>query len=139
MQLRHYGEFGADQVRAWLEGLFGRVVDAAERRDLSNIIAFAKQIAEERFHAGFDLSEVQVAFNTLEESMWGQILESIEPGELGESLGLVGTILGCGKDALARHYASLAATRHAPSLNLRALLTGGELAWTAVGARPDSP
>jgi len=128
MQLRHYGQAGQDQVDVWLEGLFDEVAYAAERRNLSKMISFAQQIAEERFHAGFDLSEVQAAFNALEESMWARILESLGPQELGEALGLVGTILGCGKDALARRYVSLAAARHAPSLNLRALLTGGKLA-----------
>jgi hypothetical protein len=126
LQLPHYAQIDGEQVRAWLEGLFDHVADAAERRDLSKMIGFAQQIAEERFHAGFDLSEVQVAFNTLEESMWARVLACVEPEQLGEALGLVGTILGCGKDALARRYVSLAAERHLPSLNLRALLAGGD-------------
>jgi hypothetical protein len=39
-------------------------------------------------------------------------------------LGLVSTILGAAKDALAREYVSLATHRHAGSLDLRALFAG---------------
>jgi hypothetical protein len=39
-------------------------------------------------------------------------------------LGLVSTILGAAKDAVARRYVSLAAHTHARSLDLRALFTG---------------
>ena len=33
---------------------------------------------------------------------------TVPPGELAEALGLVGTVLGAAKDALARAYVSLA-------------------------------
>jgi hypothetical protein len=41
-----------------------------------------------------------------------------------EALGLVGTVLGCGKDLLARQYVSLATKTHTPSLDLHALFAG---------------
>jgi hypothetical protein len=41
-----------------------------------------------------------------------------------QTLGVVSTILGAGKDALAREYVSLATNAHAPSLDLRALFAG---------------
>jgi len=44
--------------------------------------------------------------------------------ELAESLGLLTTVLGVGKDALARTYVSLASHEHVPSLDLRALFEG---------------
>jgi hypothetical protein len=69
---------------------------------------------------------VQAAFNALEEATWTCLLARVEPSELAESLGLVSTILGAAKDALARRYVSLAAHTHAPSLDLRALFTGIE-------------
>ncbi len=47
-----------------------------------------------------------------------------EPTHYAETLGHVSTILGAGKDALARRYVSLATDTRAPSLDLRALFTG---------------
>lgn len=46
------------------------------------------------------------------------------PSELAECIGLLGTVLGVGKDALARSYVSLASHRHVPSLDLSALCEG---------------
>jgi hypothetical protein len=90
------------------------------------MVAYAEAVAEERFHAGYDLSEVQAAFNALEESIWTRAVAILAPGELAQTLGLVSTALGCGKDALARKYVSLATRTHAPSLDLRALFSGSE-------------
>jgi hypothetical protein len=44
--------------------------------------------------------------------------------DLLEAAGLVGTILGAGKDALARAWVSLATSQHVPSLDLTALFDG---------------
>ena len=83
-----------------------------------------QQIAAERFTSGYDLSEVQNAFNALEGAIWTRVFAALEPGQYAEALGLVTTILGAGKDALAREYVSLATDTHAPSLDLRALFAG---------------
>jgi hypothetical protein len=64
----------------------------------------------------------------LEETLWTWIVRELSPGQLGEALGLVGTVLGAGKDELARTYVALASRSHAPSLNLEALFRG---AWSA--------
>jgi hypothetical protein len=44
----------------------------------------------------------------------------------GRSDGLLSTILGFGKDALARRYLHLSSQRHVPSLDLSALLAATE-------------
>ena len=113
------------EVRRRLEALFDHVVDGVADRELTSIVAYAEDVAEERFD-GYDLSEVQVAFNALEEATWTRMIDVLQPAQLAEALGLVSTILGCGKDALARKYVALATQAHAPSLNLRALFTGAE-------------
>ena len=120
----HYDGAGAPEVRRRLEALLDRLLNALTHRDLAPIVVYAQEIAEERFEAGYDLAEVQSAFNALEEAAWARLLARVEPTELAESLGLVSTILGAAKDALARRYVSLAAHTHAPSLDLRALFTG---------------
>jgi hypothetical protein len=88
------------------------------------MVAHADSIARERFNAGYDLWEVQTAFNVLEEAIWLRLMKELPPAELPEALGLVSTILGIGKDTLARRYVSLAAKTKVTSLNLQSLFTG---------------
>ena len=70
------------------------------------------------------IGEVQTAFNVLEESMWRHVVAEVPTDELVESLGLLSTVLGVGKDVLARTYVSLASHEHVTSLDLRALFEG---------------
>lgn len=122
--LAHYDAAGAEQSRLRLEALFDIVVTCLRSRELGPIAAHAEQLAHERFEAGFDIGELQTAFNVLEESIWLEITSSIQPEELVEALGLVTTVLGVGKDALARTYVSLASREHVTSLDLRAMFEG---------------
>jgi hypothetical protein len=125
-QPSHYQSAGPDEVRRRLEALFDRLVETATSHNLQPMISYAQDVAQKRFTAGYDLFEVQTAFNALEEAAWARILSELEPSEYAEKLGLVTTILGTGKDALARTYVSLAAQAHVPSLDMRALFAGTE-------------
>lgn len=120
----HYRSAGAAEVRRRLETLFDHLTAAVASRDLTGMVEYAQSVAGERFDAGYDLAEVQTAFNALEEATWSRTLESVPPDQLADALGSVGTVLGCGKDALARTYVSRAAHTHAPSLDLRTLFRG---------------
>lgn len=124
MHARHYETAGADEVRQRLSVLFDQLIEALTAHDLRPIIAHAQRVAEERFAAGYDLSEVQIAFNALEEATWTRVLDGLNSSQFAEALGLITTVLGAGKDALARRYVSLAANIHAPSLDLRTLFAG---------------
>lgn len=126
MHARHYESAGASEVRQRLEALYDHLLDALRSRNLGPIVAYAEQVARERFNAGYDLSEVQTAFNALEEATWSRIFAGLQPTQFAEALGLVSTILGAAKDALARTYVSLATNSHAPSLDLQALFAGTE-------------
>jgi hypothetical protein len=121
---RHYESAGAGESRQRLEMLFDQLVAAVSARDVSSVVAYAGVVAQERFEAGYDLSEVQAAFNTLEAATWRRILADLEADDLAEALGLVSTVFGAAKDALGRQYVSLATRTRAPSLNLRALFAG---------------
>ena len=124
MHAHHYETAGVEEVRQRLSVLLDQLIDGLAARDLEPIIAYAGRVAEERFTAGYDLSEVQIAFNALEEATWTRVLQGLDSSEFAEALGLISTVLGAGKDALARRYVSLAANTHAPSLDLRALFAG---------------
>lgn len=122
--LSHYEAVGGETRRQRLEQLFDLVARAVAERNLTPVLHSAEQIARERFAAGFDLLEVQAAFNVLEEALWRTLVAEVPPAALGEALGLVGTALGAGKDRLAATYVALASRTHTPSLDLRALFAG---------------
>ena len=123
--LRHYADAGTDAARERLGQLYALVVESVSTRDLVAMIDHSTKVAHERFDAGFDISEVQTAFNVLEEAIWAKVIEAVAPRDLAEALGLVGTVLGAGRDALACTYVSLATHQHVPSLDLSALFRGG--------------
>ena len=122
--LGHYESVGPAELRRRLEALFDIVLECLRSRRLDLIITYAAQVAHDRFGAGFGIGEVQTAFNVLEESMWHHVVVAVSNDELAESLGLLTTVLGVGKDALARTYVSLASHEHVSSLDLRALFEG---------------
>ena len=122
--IQHYKAAGEMLTRERLEGLFDLVVDAIGNRDLSGVSTYAEAVAEERFSEGFDISEVQAAFNALEASMWRQVVASAKPEELAEATGLLNTVLGFGKDVLARAYVSLASQHRVRSLDLTEMFAG---------------
>lgn len=120
----HYERSGETFTRERLAELFDLVVTALRDRQLEPVTRYCEEVAEQRFRAGFGLVEVQTAFNVLEEAMWGRVVAGLEPSELAEAVGLLSTILGHGKDVLARRYVSLASQRHVQSLDLSALFAG---------------
>jgi hypothetical protein len=122
--LEHYEAAGLEATRARLQLLYDLTVQCVKDRNLAPLQEHAEAIARERFNAGFDLAEVQTAYNVLEEVIWKRIFWNLPPEQLAEGLGLVGTALGAGKDRLAQAYVSLASKSRAPSLNLQALFKG---------------
>ena len=115
---------GKNLTRQALADLFSLVVTSIRTRDLAAMSAYSDGIAVERFNDGYDISEVQMAFNSLEEAMWRRVVSAEPPDDIAEAIGLLSTVLGYGKDTVARKYLSLAYKRHVPSLDLSALFAG---------------
>jgi hypothetical protein len=124
--MKHYEAAGPEHMHQRLRALYTLTARAVKERNLGPMVAHADSVAVERFNAGYDLWEVQTAFNVLEEVLWQRILKALPPEEFAEALGLVSTVLGAGKDALARKYVTLASKSRAPSLDLQKLFTGAE-------------
>lgn len=120
----HYDSAGEEVTRDRLAVLADLVADAVAERDLTAITTYCTKLAGERFHAGFDISEVQAAFNALELVLWHQIVAGASPEDLAEAIGMLSTVLGHSKDTLAREWVSLSSQRHVSSLDLSALFTG---------------
>ncbi len=124
---KHYEEAGREHVHQRLKALYVLTMRGVKERNLGPMVAHAENIARERFSAGYDLWEVQTAFNLLEEAIWKRILKELPAAEFAEALGLVSTVLGVGKDTLARRYVSLATKAKTPSLNMQSLFSGTEI------------
>jgi hypothetical protein len=123
-RVRHYGSLAPDVLRQRLEALYDSLLQAAARRDLGEMLEYARRLAKERFSNGVGLAEVQVAINVLEETIWQDVFVHLSPADYVAVLGRVSTILGLTKDALAREYVSLATHAHTASLDLRSLFAG---------------
>ena len=134
----HYSWDGDEAALQRLSALFEQLLCALNSHDLGPIVAYAERVAEERFSAGYDLSEVQVAFNALEETTWTCVLAELDASQFAEAISLISTAIGAGKDALARRYVSLATGTHVPSLDVRALF-GGSAEGIHAGQRRRAP
>lgn len=122
--LPHYEQAGPAESRERSARLYDLIQQSIAERHLEPLIAYAERIAQERFAAGYDLLEVQTAFNVLEEAIWHHLIQACPPAELAEAIGLVSTVQGAAKDALARQYVSLASQTKVTTLNLGALFGG---------------
>lgn len=123
--LQHYDSSTDQQNRVRFTMLYDLTVESITTLNLVPVIDYAHKVARERYQAGFDLQEVQTAFNVLEELIWKKITSNLDPQDYAEALGLVSTVLGTGKQALAVEYVSLAGKNKAvASLDLKALFKG---------------
>ena len=80
----HYESAGANSARERLEALYDRLIEAVDTRDLGGMVAYARGVARERYGDGYDLSDVQAAFNTLEEAIWSRVLADLKPEQVAE-------------------------------------------------------
>ncbi len=121
-----YAAAGKEAVEERLRSLLDLVRLSLAENDLSHVTRHAEAVARQRWEAGVDLSEVQTAYNVLEEAIWRRVAAEVPPAELARDLGLLATVLGAGKDVLARTWVSLAAKTRVTTLDLTSLFKGTE-------------
>lgn len=119
--LKSYDKSTEGENKKRLLNLLTLTAQCVSEKTLLPMREYAAQIAKERFTAGFDLHEIHTAFNALEEEMWLRITKDIKPEKLGESLGLISTVLGAGKEELALSYIAFACKTKTQTLDLKAL------------------
>lgn len=124
LNARHYDTLGPDEVHRRVEALYDSVLAAVARHDTTVMLAYAETLAHERFEAGYDLAEIQTAFNVLEEVVWSAVFDTLEPHQYATTLGPVTATLGAGKDAMAASYVLLATRAHVPAVDLESLFAG---------------
>lgn len=122
--LQHYEAESTAETRTRLQTLYRLIRQSVSSRNLEQLLLYVRQIAQERFAAGYSLHELQVAFNVLEEATWHRIVQELPPAHIAEALGLISTVHGAGKDMLATSYVSLATRTKTSSLNLIRLFEG---------------
>ncbi len=123
-RLRSYDASGEERNQHRLQKLFDLTLQCVGNRNLVPMISYAEAVAKERFKDGFDLQEVQTAFNLLEEIIWKHIGEEMEPADYPTAFGLTSTVLGAGKGALAAEYVSLASKSRVRTMDLSSLFEG---------------
>ena len=130
----HHHASSPQERRRHLRDLFERVVQSVHDGDAEPIIASSRQIAADRLAAGFDIAEIQATFNVLEEVLWRHLASTLAGDQQIEALGFVNTILGAGRDALARTYVDLARRGTSPLDEQPAAPRGGGEAGGAARA-----
>lgn len=123
--LQHYAASAPAENRARQKRLAALTLESVRERNLAPIVAYAEQLAEERFQSGFGVEEVITAINVMEESIWARITEEIEAADYPLAFGLLGTVLGAAKQALATRYVALAARHQMRALDMTSLFKGG--------------
>jgi hypothetical protein len=89
---------------------------------------YAENVAAERFSSGFDLDEVQTAFNLLEDAIWTQLSQEPDLGGPAKGFHEVRRVLRLGKDRLTRNYLAFAEQARTPVVDVRALFDGTTIA-----------
>ncbi len=120
----HYESWGETLTHRSMTDLFEHLMMSLRDHDLVSVIRHCEQMAKQRFTSGFRLVEVQSAFNALEQTVWQRLVEGVPAERATHYLGLLGAVLGAGKDAASCTYVHLAAHHHAPALNVELLADG---------------
>jgi len=110
MGLEHY------QKKDVLDDFYKALEESIKIESSINVVSFTEKLAEERYYAGYKLSEVQTTFNCIEKVIWKKIYHELHGDDFAKAISLISTIMGAAKDILARKYFSLVKKTRIPSL-----------------------
>ena len=122
-RLSHYRREGPENLQR-MHLLLDAVLRSVRTQTLVPVVEHMDAVAAERFAAGFGIHEVQAACNALEEVLWKRITLLLPAESYPDAFGLVGSLLGAAKEALASRYVALASRRNAPPVDVDALFSG---------------
>jgi methylmalonyl-CoA decarboxylase len=126
----HYQVSSPQERRRYMRDLFELVVQCVHEGDAEPIIVASRQIAADRFEAGFGIAQIQGTFDVLADVLWRHIASTLAGDQRIETLRLVNTILGAGKDTLAQTYVDRASRGRSPLDEQSAASRGGEAGAT---------
>ena len=122
--LKNYKKSGKSINVLRLKSLYESILNAVEKQNMLSVIQYAEKIASERFNSGYEIYEVQTAFNALEEVIWKKIILILESNQVADGLRAVSTIMGAGKESLANSYVGFSRSTKTPAINQKALFEG---------------
>ena len=122
--VQHYEAAGWDFSEARLRHLYTLALNSIRSKTVETLRDELKQMTREQFSQGFHLSELQTAFNVLEEAIWERILMDLPTSDYAEALGLISTVLGIAKDTVACSYVSLTSRGKQACIDDRLLFEG---------------
>ena len=131
-QARRRGASEAE-LRRYVRDLSGLVAQCVREGGTEPIIVSSRQVAADRFAAGFDLAEIQGEYSALEEVLWRHVVNALPADQWIGAQRLVSTILGAGRDVVARTYVVLAGQGGSPRGEQPAVAQGGGDAAGAAG------
>lgn len=102
-----YSSGREETTKQKMEALYDVIHQSIKEKILIPIVTYIEKTAEKRYQSGFELQEVQIAINILEENIWKHILDELPKEDQPKALSLVSSIIGSGKDTLARTYVTL--------------------------------
>ncbi len=123
-ELKHYASSTDGEKRERIGPLHELTAECIRERTLVPMVTHAQAVARARHGAGYGLQEVHAAYNAFEEVVWRRVVEVLDSSDYPEAFGLVSTVLGAGKEALAVEYVSLASRTRVESLDLTELFRG---------------
>ena len=91
--------------------LFDLTVQCLATKNYLPLIRFSENLARERYEQYYDLHDVHIAFNVLEEEIWKKITDDFDPKEFRSALALITTVIGFAKEMLASKYSSLSSDK----------------------------
>jgi len=106
--------YSREDPRPKLETLYRRVTQSIEEGDSAVVADYCDALAAERLQGGFDIAELQAAFNALEEAAWAGLAPRDSPEGL-RAVEAFSRALGVGRDALVTAYVRLT-TRITPAV-----------------------
>jgi hypothetical protein len=117
LQSAHLAHYESERTEVTRQRLVA-LCDLAERciaeRSAEAAVEHAKRIARERYDAGYQLREVQMSINVLEEAVCQRALASFRPEEVVRVYALLVAIFKLTRDTLAQVYVDLAAGAGVP-------------------------
>jgi hypothetical protein len=112
--MEHYRRDGEAVTRHRVDALYAHVVRAVQQLDLDGLLSHVRSVAQERFAAGFELSELRTAFVMLEESIYRRALARLPREDASWGLALVTTAFTQARLALGQTFVSLPAAQSTP-------------------------
>lgn len=107
-RLRNYQKVDMPVLKNCLTKLFELTIESIKNSNLLALNDYIDKISRERYFSGFDLYEVQTAFNALEEAIWNDIVSKVNKDELVDSISIISRVMGAGKEFLACNYVRMA-------------------------------